>query len=333
MKQITMKDIAELCNVSIKTVSRVINDSKNVNPNTRERILKVMRENNYQANLLARGLKNKKTNTIIVFIDKHKEKYWGLWHAKMLFCLFKEAKQKGFKIIVSPSSATGHINDETDGFHLLASKMADGAIILDNAENDIRLDFFNKQKIPYVLIGQTHDDSSNWVDLDNYNVGVVGCKYLVEKGYTSIAMMLGQDQFHVNKLRASGFEEIAKEYGINYKIDYNVDSIESAYEKTLEICKKDKYDALFISGSERALGAYRALNELKLDIPKDVAVLGIDNIDLCNYLYPSMSVIDQNCDILAINIIEMLYDLINVKKGDSKRQLLIQNMIIEREST
>ena len=98
MKEITMKDIAKLCNVSIKTVSRVINNSNEVKPKTRERILKTMQEYNYQANLLARGLKNKKTNTVIVFIDKHKEKYWGLWHTKMLLCLFKEAKQKGLKL-------------------------------------------------------------------------------------------------------------------------------------------------------------------------------------------------------------------------------------------
>ncbi len=333
MKQITMKDIAELCHVSTKTVSRVINNSSDVKPETRERIIKAMQECNYQANLLARGLKNKKTNTVLVFIDKHKEKYWGQWHSKMLFHLFKKAKQKGFKIIVSPSSATGHISDDTDGFHLLASRMADGAIILDNAENDIRLDFFNKHKIPYVLIGQTEDSQSNWVDLDNYNVGSMGCKYLVDKGHEKIAFMLGQDQFHVNQIRANGFVEIAKKRGVDYRIDFNVDSIDTVYQKTLEVCGQNKYDALFISGSERAIGAYRALNELNLRIPQDVAVLGIDNIALCEYLYPSMSVIDQNCDILAINIIDMLYDLINDIKSNHKRQLLVQNKIIEREST
>lgn len=333
MRQITMKDIAEFCDVSTKTVSRVINNSSDVKPETRDRILKAMQECNYQANLLARGLKNKKTNTIIVFIDKHREKYWGQWHSKMLFHLFKEAKRKGFKIIVSPSSAKGHINDETDGFHLLASRMADGAIILDNAEDDIRLDFFNKQKVPYVLIGQTEDKESNWVDLDNHSVGTMGCQYLVDKGYKKIALMLGQDQFQVNQIRANGFIEVAKERGIDYRIDYNVDSIDAVYQKTLEVCGQNHCDALFISGSERAVGAYRALNELGLQIPQDVAIMGIDNIALCEYLYPSMTVIDQNCDILATNILDMLYDLINDTKSDRKRQLLVQNKIIEREST
>lgn len=333
MHQLTMKDIAKICNVSTKTVSRVINNSKEVKEETRLLILAAIQEHGYQANLMARGLKNKKTNTIIVFIDNHKEKYWGVWHTKMLSCLFIEAKRKKLKIVVTPSNAQGHLDDETDGFHLLASKMADGAIILDNADKDIRLDFLNKRNIPYVLIGQTNDPSATWVDLDNYNAGKVGCEYLVNKGYKKIALMLGQDQFHVNQLRANGFEDIAKKRKIDYNISFNIDSVEGVYNNTLEIFRDMKYDALFISGSERALGAYRALNELDYKIPDDVAVLGIDNIKQCQYMYPSMSVLDQQCDVFAKKIINMLYNSINKIEDSPQKQLFIENRIIEREST
>ena len=225
MSQLKMQDIADLCGVSIKTVSRVLNNSTSVKPETKERILKVIQEHGYQVNLLARGLKQKKTNTIIVFIDKHQEKYWGIWHTQLLQFLLREAKQKGYKIVVSPSSATGHLDDETDGFHLLSSKMADGAIILDNAQDDIRLEFLNKNKIPYVLVGQTEEEDVCWVDLDNYNTGVLGCEYLISRGYKKIAFLLGQEQFHVNKLRADGFATVAKKNPNEYGIEFNVDSI------------------------------------------------------------------------------------------------------------
>lgn len=311
MSQLTMQDIANICGVSIKTVSRVLNKSTNVKPETRERILQVIQEEGYQVNLLARGLKQKKTNTIIVFIDKHQEKYWGIWHTQMLQFLLREAKKKGYKIVVSPSSATGHLDDETDGFHLLSSKMADGAIILDNAQDDIRLDFLNKNKIPYVLVGQTEDEDVCWVDLDNYNTGVLGCEYLISRGYKKIAFLLGQEQFHVNKLRADGFTRVAKKKQIDFDIEFNVDSMEAAYATTLRLQRHYPYDALFISGAERAIGAYRALNELGLDIPGQVAVLGIDNIPLCNFLYPAMSTMDQQCDNFAQVVIEKLYNMIN----------------------
>ena len=332
MHHLTMKDIADLCNVSVKTVSRVINDSDKVKDDTRQLVLKAIQEHGYQANLMARGLKNKKTNTVIVFIEKHKEKYWGIWHTKLLSCLFREAKQKKLKIVVSPSSSNGHLDDETDGFHLLASKMADGAIILDNAEKDIRLKFLAKSRIPYVLVGQTNDPEANWVDLDNYNTGKVGCEYLIDKGYKKICFMLGQEQFHVNQLRAQGFEEAAKKQGIKYDIRFNADSIESVYDTTLEICSNKEYDALYISGSERALGAYRALHELGYEIPGDVAVLGIDNIEMCRYLYPSMSVLDQSCEKFAKEIIDILYNMINKAEYKQGKHLIIKNNIIERES-
>ncbi len=333
MGQITMQGIADLCGVSIKTVSRVLNNSTRVKPETRERIMEVIQEQGYQVNLLARGLKKKKTNTIIVFIDKHQEKYWGIWHTQMLQFMLKEAKGKGYKIVISPSSATGHLEDETDGFHLLSSKMADGAIILDNAQEDIRLDFLNKNDIPYVLVGQTEDENVCWVDLDNYNTGVVGCEYLIEKGYKKIAFLIGQEQFHVNRLRADGFSKVAMDHNIHFAIEYNVDSMETAYKTTLKLQSKDPYDALFISGAERAIGAYRALNELGLNIPEQVAVLGIDNIPLCNYLYPTMSTMDQQCQHFAHVVIEKLFELINGDNNCREQHSLIENTIIEREST
>lgn len=328
-----MKDIAEMCNVSTKTVSRVINGSSEVKEETRAKIEQVMQEHGYQANLLARGLKNKKTNTIIVFIENHKERYWGMWHTKMLSNLFKEAKKKGFKIIVTPSSATGHLDDETDGFHLLASKMADGAVLLDNVNHDIRCDFLNKRKIPYVLLGQIDNDKVAYVDADNYNIGKLGCEYLADKGYKKICLLLGQKQYHVNDLRAAGFEEVAKQRNIEYRILYDVDCMETAHDTAMEVRKDFEYDALYVSGSERAVGVYRALNEMNLSIPADVAVLGIDNLSICSYLYPAMTVIDQHCDIFAESVINKLDKLIKGQEITEDDHALISNTIIEREST
>lgn len=333
MKDITMKDIAKMCGVSIKTVSRVINGSNEVKAETKKKIEKVMQEHGYEANLLARGLKNKKTNTIIVFVDNHKEKYWGMWHTKLLSQLFREAKKEGFKIVVSPSSATGHLDDETDGFHLLTSKMVDGAILLDNANHDVRLEFLHKRNIPYVLVGQVENEEVTWVDLDNRGVGKVGCEYLVNKGYKKICLLLGQKQFHVNELRAQGFEEVAKQSNIEYRIFYEIDSIGVVHNILKQIREDFEYDALYISGSERAVGAYRILNEMKLKIPEDVAILGIDNLDICNYLYPAMSVVDQHCDIFAKNIINKLGRLIRSEERSGEKHFYIENTIIERETT
>ena len=247
--------------------------------------------------------------------------------------LFVEAKQHGQKIIITPSSATGHIDDETDGFHLLANKMADGAILLDNTNNDVRLQFLNRQKIPYVLVGQTDDRAVTWVDADNYNIGKLGCSHLIQKGYRKICFLLGQKQFNVNTLRASGFEEIAKQNKIDYKIVYDMDSMSAVHDTVISVRKEFEFDALFISGSERTVGAYRALNEMNLKIPDDVSVLGIDDLSICKYLYPSMSVIDQHCDVFAKSIMDKLAKIINGTCDMEEKTTFIPSTIVQREST
>jgi len=334
MKEITMKDIANLCGVSLKTVSRVLNNNDNVKEETRQKVLDIIDQYDYNVNMLAKGLRQKKTNTIIFFIDKHKEEYWSIWHSQMLQYLFKESKKLGYKIVVSPSSAIGYLNDQTDGFNLLSSKMADGAIILDNVNNDIRIDFLSKNNIPYVLMGQCEDKNISWVDLDNYNTGRIGGEYLINKGYKNICFMLGQELFHVNQLRANGFKEVVTKHNVDYEIMYEVDSMETAYNKTKVVIEMNKFDALFISGDERAIGVYRAIQESGLSIPDDIAVLGIDNVPVSRYLYPSLSSMDQNCDVFAKKVIELLDNLIKNNNSEIKKQILIENKsVVEREST
>ncbi len=334
MKHMTMKDIADICGVSLKTVSRVMNNSANVKPETRQKVLDVVEEYDFRANMLAKGLRQKRTNTIIFFIDKYKEGYWSIWQNHMLQHLFKKAKRLGYKIVVSPSSQKGYLNDETDGFNLISSKMADGAIILDSVDNDIRIELLNKNKVPYVLMGQKEGKDIHWVDLDNYHTGYEGAKYLTEKGYKSICFLLGHETFHVNKLRAKGFTDMAKKAGVEYQVEFGVDSVRLAYEIVSEIVKKHKFDALFISGDERAIGVYRAILQAGLNIPEDIAVLGIDNISLSEFLYPSLSSMDQNADEFAEEVIKMLDHFIKGDKGDINKQVLINNKkIVEREST
>lgn len=334
MKEMTMKDIADLCGVSLKTVSRVLNNNDNVKEETRQKVLDIIEKYDYKVNMLAKGLRQKKTNTIIFFIDKHKEKYWSIWHSQMLQHLFKESKKLGYKIVVSPSSAIGYLNDETDGFHLLSSKMADGAIILDNVNNDIRIEFLNKNNIPYVLMGQCEDENVSWVDLDNYNTGRIGGEYLINKGYKNICFMVGQEVFHVNQLRADGFKEAVSKHPVNYEIVYEIDSMDVAYTKSKELIEMEKFDAIFISGDERAIGVYKAIYEKGLSIPDDIAVLGIDNIPVSQYMHPSLSSMDQNCKVFARQVIELLDHLIKNANSDIKKQILIKNKsVVEREST
>lgn len=333
MEKVTIIDIAQYCNVSIKTVSRVINHSENVSEETRNKVLSAMKKLGYQVNLLARGLKQNRTNIIIIFVDRHKEEHMSMWHNVMLKYLFRYAKEKGLKVITSPSNGESYLEDETDGFYLLSSGIADGAILLETVHKDKRLEYLEQTKTPYVVFGQPDRENAHSVSLDNYDVGYKGGKYLLERGYKKICFLVGEEKFLSTQFRVKGFLDAIKESGIEYRIIYEVDTKEKAFDTAKDIIENEATEAFFVSGDERALGVYKLLHQKNLNIPGDVAVLGIDNISICEYMYPAMSSMKQDFRQLAMECIDMLDDLLENQDSERERQILIPSEVIEREST
>jgi len=252
MTRITITDIAERCGVSIKTVSRVLNENKNVSEDTRNKVLAVIKESGYQANLFARGLKGTKTNIIIVFIDRHQEEHLSLWHNLILKYLFYYAKIHSLKIIFSPSNSEKYLDDETDGFYLLSSGIADGAILLETVDHDKRVEYLKENEIPYVILGEPNDETIFSVSLDNYDVGSKGGMYLYEKGYKNMHFFVGEGKFLSNVLRIRGFEDVLKNKDLSYKVYTSIDTVEKAYQKAKEVIENEKVDVFFVSGDERA---------------------------------------------------------------------------------
>ncbi|MDF2473047.1 MAG: transcriptional regulator, LacI family [Anaerocolumna sp.] len=235
MNKITITDIAKKCGVSIKTVSRVVNESPDVSDATRQKVLAIMKEEGYQVNLLARGLKGSRTNIIIVFTDRHQEEHLSTWHNIMLKYLFQFAKENSLKIVMSPSNSEKYLEDETDGFYLLSSGIADGAILLENVHNDKRVEYLEKENIPYVVFGEPEDSNIHAVSLDNYDVGFKGGSFLMEKKYNNIAFLIGEKKFLSTQLRMKGFEDAIRGHDVTYHIYTGVDTIDKAYKKALAI--------------------------------------------------------------------------------------------------
>ncbi len=328
-----MSDIARLSNVSLKTVSRVINKSPNVSDVTKKKVMDVIEREGYMVNVAAQGLRGRKTKTIIVFFDKHGGNYWNIWHNTIINVIINESKKTGYKIVISPSSAYGVIGDETDGFYLLKSGLADGAIIFDNKENDVRIKYLSENGIPYVIVGKEDKlDNSYYIDMDNYKVGFIGGEYLVKKNFKSIIQFVGAEEFIVNQERVRGFKDSVSNCSIKSEVYFEIDSIEKSYQKAGELLDQKKLDAFFVSGDERALGVYKAILERNLKIPEDVAVLGVDNIYLSEFIHPALSTIDQFTTILGQKTLHMLVDLLT-ENSIPEKHILIEPQIIERAST
>jgi len=333
MKKVTLSYIAKESGFSIKTVSRVINEEPNVKEETRRKIKKIIVDKNYSVNIMAKALKSKTTKTIIVFIDKHSGGYWNAWHSLIMKDLILKFKERGFKVIFSPSSGKDAIEDETDGFELLKSGIADGALIFDNMANDIRIKYLKANNIPFVIVGKDLDgQNTSYVDLDNYMAGFKGAKYLIDKKCERILFFLGYEVFTVDQERARGFKEACKNSNVEFKIIFNIDRIEKLYEISKKIIGEFNPDGIFVSGDEKVLALYKSINELSKRIPQDIMVLGIDNLPQSRFLYPSLSSVDQNVDQFSSKLVNLLIEMIH-KKSIKIKRILINPKIIEREST
>lgn len=331
--KITIVDIAKMCGVSTKTVSRVINEDSNVSEKTREKVLAAMKESGYQVNMFARALKGNPTGIIMIFTDRHDEEHLSTWHTLMLKYLFRNAKKNGMKVVMAPSNSSECINDNTDGFTLLQNGMADGVILLENVHNDPRAQYFKEHNIPFVIFGEPNDDTVCAVSLNNYEVGHAGGEYLVSCKYRDIFLLIGEGKFISTQNRVRGFRDAVKGHNGRYIVYEEINSIEKAYQKAKEIIENDKADAFFVSGDERAIGVYKAIHEAGLRIPEDIAVLGVDNIPIGNFYYPRISTIDQDFEGMAEECISLLVKLIRSEEIKGTRLVEFQPKLIEREST
>lgn len=334
MKKTTIVDIAKSCGVSMKTVSRVINNSPKVREETREKVYLAIKEQGYQINILAKGLKENRTNIIVVFADRHKEEHLSIWHSIMLKYLFSYAKECSMKMILSPSNSERFEKDETDGFYLIASGIADGAILLENTLNDPRVDYFEKHHVPFVVFGEAENPQIPSVSLDNFDIGYKGAVYLTEKGYDRIALFIGEERFRSTQLRILGFETAMKEKKAEYYIFTGIDTIEKAYRKSVQVLKECNIRVFFVSGDERAIGVYRGIYEHGYRIPEDIAVLGIDNIPLGEFLCPPISTVEQDFKTLARCCMDFVVSEITEGRQEGRQKVFkFPSRIMERQST
>jgi DNA-binding LacI/PurR family transcriptional regulator len=260
-------------------------------------VLKVIAETGFRVNFLAKGLREKRTRTLIAFVDKHHGQYWGVYHNEILQEMLKEAGKRNYRMVISASSAESFEQEEEDGFFFLKHGFADGAIMFDTKRKDQRVQYLRDHHIPFVLIGKDVDHlDTSYVDLDNVYLGFMGAEYLHAKNRRNIVLMLGDLDFIVSQERAEGFWSYVNSHPeVKGRLLHDVGSIEEAYRRTKELLGSDSVpDAIFIAGDERAIGVYSAIYEHGLTIPRDIAVLGIDKIRMGQYFQPPITSIDQS---------------------------------------
>lgn len=293
---ITIKDIAEKAGVAKSTVSNVLNGTKYVSDEIKEKVLAICKENDYQPNFYASTLSAKKikTNIIGLFLEETTKKYRKFYSSLIEGILTSLASSKKNLLIYN-----GLDKGETNAKLKNGTSPIDGAIILGPTINDTRIDEFYKNYIPFVLIGHPDNDTNiNFVDTDNIGLTKNVTKMIINKGYNKICLINSNEKLVISKERNQGFKEAFKEDStINPAIYYisneNQEAIEG-YEYAKAALKKG-YNAFITASGFVASGVYRACNEESITIGEDVVIFSLGySYDDSLVFSPSLSYATQD---------------------------------------
>lgn len=319
MSNITIKDIAKLCGVGVSTVSRAMNNHPDINPQTKEKILKVIEEHNYIPNNSARNLKRSESNTIALLMKGIDNPFF-----QGMFNIFEEMlnRKKNYTFILQK---VGFDEDEINvAMELEKEKKLKGIIFLGGRiREDMRM--FEELHVPYVLCtfgysAKPHTSSVNFVSIDDIKESYKMVDYLCSLGHRKIAVITSaQEERGIGSLRYEGYRRALEKNGIALDqglVCYMKSGLESfsadnGYAVTQELLASGKeFTAIFAASDMTAIGVCKAILEAGKRIPEDYSVAGFDGLGLTHYYHPSITTIHQPMEEMAKAAVRMLLAMI-----------------------
>lgn len=331
---ITIKDVAKKANVSISTVSRVINKSKPVSDEIRERVEEVIEELNYEPNPIARSLVMKKTNLIGVIVPDISSFFIG----EVLNAIEQIAKVYDYDIILCNSY--GERKQELKYLNLLKNKHVEGLIFISYKIEKEHKEFIKEADFPVALINRYLKDLDTIsVSIDHEKACYSMTKYLIETGSKDIALIRSgfSDDLFINE-QLIGYKKALKDSKIDYdetRVYDGVHKIDEAYELVEEMIKqKNMPEAIFATTDNTAIAAINCLLDNGYDIPKDIQVVGFYDSKIANLFRPKLTTIHQPIFDLGSVATRMLIKKINEEMQDDDKNIQIMPYdLIKRESS
>lgn len=329
-RRITLHDVAEYCNVSYQTVSRVVNDSPHVSKETRRRVLRAIKELNYQPNHVARSLVTRRSNLIEVIT-------FGSGHygpSQMVAHVERAARKQGYNLILTNISEMS-LDEIRAAINSLSGRLVDGLIMVTpviGVQYEELVDLCGG--IPFVMIDTPLGSTTPSVVINQQYGGQIAAQHLIDLGHRQICEISGPLHWHgaiarheswLNTLEAVGITPGNSEEG-----DWTAWSGYEAARRLLE--SQQQFTGLVVGNDQMALGAMRALREAGLSVPDDVSIIGFDDIPEATCFEPPLTTIRQDFDALGNQSVKYLLDLMT-RPDTPLQQRVLHPCLVERQST
>ncbi len=329
----TIKDVAKMAEVSISTVSRVINDSKPVSPEARRRVLNAIDILEYRPNEVARSLVTKKSNLIGVIVGDIGNGYV----AQIVRGIEEIGRMYNYDIVLC--SSYGSAETEIKFVQLLRRKQAEGIILVSEIDNQEVVNQIDDFKLPFVYLNKYYNiDKSPTVSIDNFEATKVMMNYLSVHKHSNILYLTQEKDkdITIEAIKIRAYEETMKSWGFE-PIILNIDgrSIEDGYSAGPAVKRaidEKGVTAVFCCQDEIAIGLINYFYDNNIKVPEDISVVGYGDISLASIYRPTLTTIrEPYYDLGAVAIRSLLKKLKGETTVEQTIRLPIQ--LLERESS
>jgi len=340
-KRTTLKDISNRMGLSIPTISRALGGYEDISLKTREEVAEVANEMRYSPNPYAKSLVSGKSiigNILIVGVPiVLKSITSNPYYAEILKAFLDKIDFSKHQFVLSAGENSG---GTFKNYHnLIFNHDITAAVILDLKENDERVEEFTAAKIPLVVLGEYEPQSdfqcSVWTD--NISGAYIATNHLLKKGCKRVAMISGLKGQLGSTSRINGYRKALEDENIPFDKNIIIEPVEigehSGYTAMMELFQRNiDFDSVFCASDLRSVGAIKAINEKGLEIPKDISVVGYDDLPLASYITPTLTTISQPTYEVGIFAMKQLDRLITGKKISNQKKSFQPQLIVRNSS-
>lgn len=332
---VTIRDVAKKVGRSITTVSRALNDYDDVSEETRRLIKKVAAEMGYQPSRFAQQLRQKRTDTLGFIMPTYGPRFSDPFFSEFLAGVGNTAAKNGYDLLVATRPPG---DDELDAYlKNIRSRRVDGFIIVRTRRNDPRIELLKQHQYPFAVFGRIENNNDFPLVDENSELGMqLVVKHLLESGHRRIGFIAAPDDLMFGWYRQQGFRKTLREHGIELDESLVVtgDLTQRSGRKLARtlLTRTDPPTAIVAGNDLMAIGALTAAQNLGLEIGKDIAITGFDDIPWAENTHPPLTTVRQPIYQIGTLVTEMLIDTIR-GEPPAETPILLQPSLVVRASS
>ena len=329
MKQATIKDVATRAGVSKATVSHVLNGTRFVEEETRQKVLQAIKELNYRPSSAARSLTTKRSGTVGIVISDSSNPFFG----ELLLGVEEVLRPQNYALIICNTNET--LEYEAHYLNLLLNQRVDGIIAAATSQPWIELSKAEVQNTPVIFVDRAFDNLEGYyVGVDNKAGAYLGAKHLIQCGYRKIGILAGLDRLSTMRERVDGFCQALQDAGlpvINEWIIPSQLSVDGGRQAIRSLFSQPNVpEAVFINNNLLALGVLLEMQTLNVDHADDIGIVSFDDHPWAAVSCPPLTVVRQPTRKIGQTSAEMILALMNNQPVPEKRVILDCELVVRQ---